>query len=831
MTPSADSSQDTFAFLPKGGEIVQLIRNVDWSRTPLGPAGNWSPSLRTTLSIVLNAKFPMGLWWGEDLIQFYNDAYRPCLGKEGKHPEALGQRGPDCWPEVWPLLKPLIEQVLSGGEATWQEDQLIPIYRNGQIEEAYWTYSYSPVRDENGKVAGVLVLCQDTTYQVQTFRLFEQRFGNFVRQAPVGIIVLKGVEMVVDVVNDAYSRLIDRSYEELIHKPLFLVIPEAQPYFHPILEKVRTSAEALFLYDHPYFVLVDGIRKEGFLDLVYQPFREPDGSISGVMVLCYEVTEKVSARKKVEESEAQFRSLIEQAPVATCLFIGRDMRIELANPTMIGYWGKGSSVIGIPLAEALPEMEGQPFLPLLDEVFTTGKTYQAQGARADLVVDGVLGTYYFDFTYKPLFTETNQVYGILEMAVDVTQQVLSYRKVEESEQLFRTFANNIQNLAWMAAAKGDIYWYNQQWYEYTGMSLEEMKGWGWEKVHHPDYLERVVTFVKEAWGKGETFELTFPLRGANGIYRWFLTRAYAVKDPEGNVIRWIGTNTDIDDRTRAEASLATSEREAQTLVEELAAVNEELRAANEEIQAANEELIEANEQLIRTNSDLDNFVYMASHDLKAPILNVEGLLKALERQLGSEIRQQERVQEIYRLLYSSIKRFKVTIEDLTEVARISKESSEDVASIAIGTVLEEVLKDLTPQIHETGTAVVVKLDSQLVHFSRKNLKSVLYNLLSNAIKYRSAERSPLVVISCHPEEGYYVLTVQDNGLGMDMRQEEKIFALFKRLHTHVEGTGIGLYIVKKMVENAGGKIQVESQIDVGSTFRVYFKRWGKDLRS
>jgi PAS domain S-box-containing protein len=407
---------------------------------------------------------------------------------------------------------------------------------------------------------------------------------------------------------------------------------------------------------------------------------------------------------------------------------------------------------------------------------------------------------------------------------DITQRKRAQAALQESEEHFRTFANNIQNLAWMANPEGWIHWYNQRWYEYTGTDLEQMQGWGWEKVHHPDHRERVVAFVKEAWSKGETWELTFPLRGADGAYRWFLTRAYAVKDAKGRVLRWIGTNTDIDAQKRAQAALTQREREAQTLAEELAAANEELRAANEEIQAANEELGSTNGQLTRINSDLDNFVYTASHDLKAPILNIEGLLKVLERQFNGTVRQTETVGKIYQMLYSSVNRFKSTIGDLTQVARISKESTEDVASIPVSEVLQEVLLDLQPQLEEAGAQVAVQLNGEPVQFSRKNLKSIFYNLLSNAIKYRSPDRRLRVRIDSQVHEGYLELLVEDNGLGIDMHQEEKIFALFKRLHTHVEGTGIGLYMVKKMLENAEGKIKVESQVGVGSAFKVYFKR-------
>ncbi|HEY0245391.1 MAG TPA: PAS domain-containing sensor histidine kinase [Mucilaginibacter sp.] len=156
-------------YLEGGGEMGELTRSFDWSKTVLGNPENWSQSLSTTVNIILNSKFPMFLWWGHELIQFYNDAYRPSLGNEGKHPKALGQRGEECWPEIWPVIKPLIDRVLAGGESTWSENQLIPIYRNHQLEDVYWTFSYSKVSDETGKPAGVLVICNETTDHIKSY--------------------------------------------------------------------------------------------------------------------------------------------------------------------------------------------------------------------------------------------------------------------------------------------------------------------------------------------------------------------------------------------------------------------------------------------------------------------------------------------------------------------------------------------------------------------------------------------------------------------------------------------------------------------------------------
>jgi signal transduction histidine kinase len=166
--------QYTKNFLIADGEMARLTREKDWSQTALGSPEGWQQSLKTLIDVVLNSKFPMFLFWGPELICFYNDAYRPSLGVDGKHPSILGMRAEEAWTEVWDIIKTLTDQVMSGGEAIWNEDQLVPIYRNGKIEDVYWTYSYSPVKNESGEVAGVLVTCTETTEKVNTLHKLKE---------------------------------------------------------------------------------------------------------------------------------------------------------------------------------------------------------------------------------------------------------------------------------------------------------------------------------------------------------------------------------------------------------------------------------------------------------------------------------------------------------------------------------------------------------------------------------------------------------------------------------------------------------------------------------
>lgn len=151
------------------GEMAGLIRGFDWNKSPLGPVATWSDTLVTTVNLLLGSRHPMFLWWGSELIQFYNDGYRPSI-RDDKHPSAIGQGGRACWPEIWPIIGPQIEAVMIQGKSTWNLNQLVPINRHGKLEEVYWTYSYSPVRDKDGAVQGALVVCSETTDQVLSER-------------------------------------------------------------------------------------------------------------------------------------------------------------------------------------------------------------------------------------------------------------------------------------------------------------------------------------------------------------------------------------------------------------------------------------------------------------------------------------------------------------------------------------------------------------------------------------------------------------------------------------------------------------------------------------
>jgi PAS domain S-box-containing protein len=248
----------------------------------------------------------------------------------------------------------------------------------------------------------------------------------------------------------------------------------------------------------------------------------------------------------------------------------------------------------------------------------------------------------------------------------------------------------------------------------------------------------------------------------------------------------------------------TGEKEAQA---RLVQVNEELSGKNAELQ--------------RINADLDNFIYAASHDLRAPIANLESILTMLRKRLAGRLDDTEA--PLLEFAATAIGRLKQTIKDLTEISKVQRETAEPTEEVVFGEMLHDVQLDIAGLLAESGAVIRTDFAVPSVHYARKNIRSILYNLVSNAIKYRHPERRPEVILSTRREDGQVLLRVEDNGLGIPTGQLPKVFSMFKRFHAHVEGTGIGLYIVKRVVENGGGRIEVASEEGRGTAFSVYFR--------
>ncbi|CAN5159165.1 hypothetical protein BH11PAT1_BH11PAT1_2910 [soil metagenome] len=261
------------------------------------------------------------------------------------------------------------------------------------------------------------------------------------------------------------------------------------------------------------------------------------------------IAEKESMRAKaaIESEQKRLKDLFMKAPALISVMRGPEHVYELANPLYMQLIGKHRSVVGKPIRKALPELTGQGIYELLDEVYRTGKPFIGNeiSVKLDRKGSGTLEEGFFNFVYQPSQDANGKIDGVLVHAIEITEQVQSRKKVEESEKKLRTLADNIPNLAWMANGDGYIYWYNSRWYEYTGTTPKEMEGWGWQSTHDPNVLPIVLKQWKASIENGKPFEMVFPLKGADGIFRPFLTRVVPIYDENEKIVQWFGSNTDI----------------------------------------------------------------------------------------------------------------------------------------------------------------------------------------------------------------------------------------------------------------------------------------------
>jgi PAS domain S-box-containing protein len=513
--------------------------------------------------------------------------------------------------------------------------------------------------------------------------------------------------------------------------------------------------------------------------------------------------------------------------------------------------------------------------------------------------------------------EDGASYGWIWYFRDITEQKKAEEKLRENEERFRTFADNIQNLAWIADAEGWIYWYNQRWYDYTGTTFEEMQGWGWEKVHHPDHSERVVNFVKEAWKKSEPFELTFPLRGRDGNFQWFLTRAVPIVDAEGKITRWIGTNTNINEQKLAQQKIEQSEAALNELAnampqlvwiadatgavtyynnqlagfanalkdeqdkwqwDSLVHVDDLQKTAEAWAAAVNagtiyqvehriqmrdgkyrwylsrgipqkdvagnvvkwfgtatdiheqkqfterlEKLVtERTKALQQSNDNLQQFAHVASHDLKEPVRKIKTFTSRLENELQNVLNEKSKL--YLDKVQRATERMFVMIDGVLTYSTIDA-SKQAVELVDLNDIFKNIETDLEILIQQTGTRILYR-DLPSVEGSSVLLYQLFYNLMNNAIKFARKGVPPVISVgfSIAHQEGqeFAQILFNDNGIGFEQEQAEKIFETFTRLHSKdkYEGTGLGLSLCKKIVERHGGRIQAKSRLDEGTTFII-----------
>ena len=793
-------------FMRGGGEMGALIRAKDWSETPMGNPEDWSESLRTMIAVMLENPFGMCIVWGREYIQLYNDGYQSILGTT-KHPQALGSSIRETFSEIWHIIEPILEDSMNG-KAVGHTDFMLPLNRNGLVEECYFDFSCSPIRKSDGEVGGVLVTVIETTNKRKSedaVKQSEQRFKNLVRDATAAIVVLTGPEMKVEIVNEAYGRLISLKPDELLGKPLFNMIPEAAEYYLPVLEKVRQTGEMVQLHDSPYAVTVNEKRIEGFLQVVYQPYRDKEGNIVGVMAILQDVTEAVLARKKIEQSEQRFQAAIKavQGVLWTNNGQGEMEGEQLGWAALTGqmyeeYQGYGWS-------NSIHPEDAQPTIDAWNEAVRERKPFIFE--HRVKTKNGQWRN--FSIRAIPLLDAEGNLHQWVGVHTDVTEQKEAEEKIKKSEQKFRLLADSMPQHIWTSDSEGNVNYFNQSIFDYSGLTMEQINGRnGWIQIVHPEDREENIKKWTDSIITGKDFLVEHRFRRHDGVYRWQLSRAIPQRDNNGNIQMWVGTSTDIQDQKTFATEL---ERQVEERTKELGRKNHELE---------------------KMNKELESFVYISSHDLQEPLRKIQTFASYISER---EVKNLSEIgKDYFDRMFKSAQRMQILIQDLLAYSRTNS-TELNFENIDLNKIIDDIKDELKDELKEKNATIETNqlCEAYIIPFQFRQLMN---NLIINSLKFSIPENPPHIRIKCEianglafnnvellPQKQYCRITVSDNGIGFEPQYSEKIFELFKRLHgkNEYKGTGIGLAIVKKIVDNHNGVIVANGKPNEGATFDIY----------
>jgi PAS domain S-box-containing protein len=502
------------------------------------------------------------------------------------------------------------------------------------------------------------------------------------------------------------------------------------------------------------------------------------------------VARDVSAQKATEDAWRILAAVVESSDDA---IITKDLQgtITSWNPgaeRLFGY--RAEEVIGKPISILIPEerLDEEPSILARLRRGERIDHYETVRRRKDGTLVQI------SLTVSPVIGEDGRIIGASKIARNITEQKAAEQALRASEERFRTLADNISQLAWTADELGWASWYNRRWYEYTGTSFEDMKGFGWEKVHHPDHVERVKENLNTTSKRGEEWEDTFPLRGKDGSYRWFLTRAVPIRDAHGKIKCWFGTNTDITELRRAR--------------EELARSHEDLERAVQERTASLREVI----------AQMEEFSYSVSHDLRAPVRAMKGYAQVTLDEYGEHL--DARGRDFLDRIIRGSSRMERLIHDVLTYSRLAR-CEIQLQPVSLARLLRDLIQQY-PEIQSPNAEITLREPLQDVLAHEPSLMQALSNLLTNGVKFVARGTTPRLQVWTEIRGPKVRLWIEDNGIGIKPEYQRRLFGLFERVNQdpRFDGTGIGLAIVRKAAERMGGSVGVESDGITGSSFWI-----------
>ncbi len=514
------------------------------------------------------------------------------------------------------------------------------------------------------------------------------------------------------------------------------------------------------------------------------PLFDSEGGITGAVILTRDVTERMRAEKELQllsdelrRREEHYRHTVELNPQVPWN--------ATAGGAISGFSDRWLKLTGLSRESAMGEGWLQAThpddLPAVTRAWMTavqtGEPYDVEH-RVRLADGSYRWMRSRAYPRRGAGGEVVSWYGATE---DIHDKKQMESALHESERQWRELVENLPELAWSALPDGHIDFYNRRWFEYTGTTLSQMEGWGWKSVHSPALLPQVVERWQQSLRSGDPFEMEFPLRGADGLFRWFLTRVRPLRNAGGDIVRWFGTNTNIDEQRRQAAQL----REA----------------------------LEAR----------DTFLSIAGHELNTPLTSLTLKLQSLSTLLSRGPLQtvEQRLPDALESMRRQVSRLASLVTGLLDVSRIGSGLMKlEPEALDLSAVVAEVAGRFEAEAERSGSALDVLTSTPLQgSWDRLRLEQIVANLVSNAIKYGAGK--PIHVRTSR-EGTQAVIEVRDEGVGIAAEALGRIFEKFERAvpPQHFGGLGLGLYVARQLVEAMGGTITVQSKAGEGALFTV-----------
>jgi PAS domain S-box-containing protein len=854
INPVSGSETRVPAFLSGKGNMSERIRQFNWAETKLGPVSEWKQSLRSVVSICLNSNFPIGIYWGPDLVLLYNDAWSPIPGN--KHPWALGRPAREVWPEIWKEIAPQFDKAISG-EPGGSKNAMLPMLRHGYTEECYFDFTFTPVFGEDGNVDGVFNAVIETTYQIIIERRtsflhrLSQRLStavsreevfkwvnSIIKKSPADIpfcmiySVTEGQDPVL-VSSSAATAIVKKlPIEEVIQNGTVKHIGSLNQFMEniPIGIWPEFPSEGLIIPLKAGNGIITGFLFTGLnarrrCDREYQLFVEGFATVIGTALNTLQSLEEERnrvaamdlARIRLEKSEAALRLANDQleltfrnVPAAIYLFDKNGKIIFANNQAQVTAGKNNPNANPVNLRGLNLEWIHQRTFELFDLhdesgnlasmentpgmiTFHTGKPAQ-QIIRFTSKLNGTKR--WILATTSPLLNESGELTMVLACSTDITIQKEAEEKIRASEENFRSLTHALPQLVWVTDARGKQEYVTDRWREYTGLEPRDILTWA--NIVHPDdsgaLAENWMTCLKN----GTTYKGEARLRNKDGLYRWFHVHGEPIRNEKNEIIQWVGAFTDIHEQKMAEELLRQSEEKLEFLVKK------------------------RTEQLERSNEDLQQFAHVASHDLKEPIRKIKIFTDLLEIELSPN--ENENAKLYLTKIKSATDRMLLMMEGVLHYAALDGYRY-DREKLDLNEIIRAIQTDLETVIQRKSALIVSDPLPEIPGYAIL-IYQLFYNLISNALKFSRPDKPPRIEIRYSQQMTDYkpmaVIVVKDNGIGFEPRDAEKIFYSFSRLNAKedYEGTGLGLSLCKKIVSRHQGYISASGEPGVGAEFTV-----------